>query len=82
MPGVSDKVRQIIIDKLGVGPAEVTGNASFVEDLGVDSLDRVELVMALEEAFYLDLPDDEVDKMIVVQDTIDYIEKNARIVKQ
>ena len=82
MTVVSEKVRQIIIDKLGVGPAEVLGTSSFVEDLGVDSLDRVELVMALEEAFYLEIPDDEVDNMIIVQDAIDYIEKNAKIIKQ
>lgn len=82
MFGVSEKVRQIIIDKLGVAPGEVTGTASFVGDLGVDSLDRVELVMALEEAFYMEIPDDEVDKMVIVQDTIDYIEKNAKIIKQ
>ena len=82
MFGVSDKVRQIIIDKLGVGPAEVTSTASFVEDLGVDSLDRVELVMALEEAFYLEIPDEVVDTMVTVQDAIDYIVKNAKITKQ
>ena len=60
---------------------EVTLSASFVDDLGADSLDRVELVMALEEAFDLEIPDEEAEKIRTVQDAIDYIEKHAKVSK-
>ena len=59
MPGVEDKVKQIIVDQLSVEESEVTPSASFVDDLGADSLDRVELIMAFEEAFDLEIPDEE-----------------------
>jgi acyl carrier protein len=82
VPVVEEKVRQIIVDQLGVEPSEVTSAASFVDDLGADSLDRVELIMALEETFSLEIPDDQAEKISTVQDAIDYIQKNAKSVKQ
>jgi acyl carrier protein len=82
VPVVEEKVKQIIVDQLGVEPSEVTPKASFVDDLGADSLDRVELIMALEETFGLEIPDDEAEKISTVQDAIDYIQKNAKSVKQ
>ncbi len=82
MPSVDEKVKQIIVEQLGVDEAEVTPNASFVDDLGADSLDTVELVMAFEEAFDLEIPDEEAEKIRTVQDAIDYIGKNAKVSKQ
>lgn len=82
MAAVEDKVKQIIVDQLGVEPAEVTSTASFVDDLGADSLDRVELVMALEETFGVEIPDEDAEKISTVQDAVDYIQKNAKSVKQ
>jgi acyl carrier protein len=79
---VIDKVKQIIVDQLSVEESEVTPTASFVDDLGADSLDRVELIMALEEAFDLEIPDEEAEKIKTVQDAVDYIEKNSKAVKQ
>lgn len=79
---VEEKVRQIIVDQLGVEPSEVTPAASFVDDLGADSLDRVELIMALEETFGVEIPDEEAEKISTVQNAIDYIQKNAKSVKQ
>jgi acyl carrier protein len=82
MPAVEDKVKQIIVDQLGVEPAEVAPTASFVDDLGADSLDRVELIMALEETFGVEIPDGDAEKITTVQDAVDYIQKNAKSVKQ
>jgi len=82
VPVVEEKVRQIIVDQLGVEPSEVTPAASFVDDLGADSLDRVELVMALEEAFDLEIPDADAEKIVTVQDAVDYIQQHAKSVKQ
>ncbi|HMC32103.1 MAG TPA: acyl carrier protein [Candidatus Angelobacter sp.] len=82
MPAVEEKVKQIIVDQLGVEPAEVTPTASFVDDLGADSLDRVELVMALEETFGVEIPDDDAERISTVQNAVDYIQKNAKSVKQ
>lgn len=82
MPGIEDKVKQIIVDQLSVEEGEVTPNASFVDDLGADSLDRVELIMAFEEAFDLEIPDEEAEKIKTVQDAVGYIEKNSKIAKQ
>jgi len=79
---VQDKVKQIIIEQLNVEDAEVTPNASFVDDLGADSLDRVELIMAFEEAFDLEIPDEEAEKIKTVQDAVSYIEKNSKTAKQ
>ena len=70
---VEDKVKDIIIDQLGVDEKQVTLEASFVDDLGADSLDTVELVMALEEEFDIEIPDDEAEKIATVQDATNYI---------
>jgi acyl carrier protein len=75
---VEDKVKQIIVEQLGVDEGEVTQNASFVDDLGADSLDTVELVMAFEEAFDIEIPDEDAEKIRTVKDAIDYIGKNAK----
>ncbi len=72
-----DKIRQIIADQLGVKKDEVTDNAKFVDDLGADSLDTVELVMALEEEFGIEIPDEEAEKLITVGDALKYIEDKA-----
>ncbi len=82
MASVEEKVKQIIVEQLGVDEAEVTANASFVDDLGADSLDTVELVMAFEEAFDIEIPDEDAEKIRTVQDAIDYISKNAKVSKQ
>jgi acyl carrier protein len=78
---VAEKVKQIISEQLGVDEAEVTASASFVDDLGADSLDQVELVMALEEAYDLEIPDEDAEKLRTVQDALDYIEKHAKVKK-
>jgi acyl carrier protein len=67
------KVREVVADKLSISEDQVTENASFVEDLGADSLDTVELVMALEEKFGLDIPDEEAEKLSTVGKAVDYI---------
>lgn len=72
---VEQKVKDIIVEQLGVNADEVTRDASFIEDLGADSLDTVELVMALEEEFQAEIPDEEAEKLKTVGDAIDYIEK-------
>jgi len=82
MASVGEKIKQIIVDQLGVESADVTESASFVDDLGADSLDRVELIMAFEEAFDLEIPDESAEKISTVQNVIDYVEKHARSVKQ
>jgi len=76
-----EKVKQIISEQLGVDEGEVTPSASFIDDLGADSLDTVELVMALEEAFDVEIPDEDAEKIRTVQDAIDYIEKRAKVAK-
>ncbi|HTS57171.1 MAG TPA: acyl carrier protein [Terriglobales bacterium] len=73
-----EKVRQIISEQLGIDEAEITPSASFTEDLGADSLDQVELVMALEEAFDLEIADEDAEKILRVQDALDYVEKHAK----
>ena len=72
-----DKVKQIIADQLGVKKEEVTDSARFVDDLGADSLDTVELVMALEEEFGIEIPDEEAEKLVNVGDALRYIEEKA-----
>ena len=75
---IVEKVRQIISEQLGVDEAEVTPSASFADDLGADSLDQVELVMALEEEFGLSLSDEDTERILTVQDAIDYVDKHAK----
>ena len=72
-----EKIKQIIADQLGVKKEEVTDNAKFVDDLGADSLDTVELVMALEEEFGIEIPDEEAEKLVTVGDALRYIEEKA-----
>jgi acyl carrier protein len=74
---VEEKVKEIISKQLGVDQSEVTPDASFVEDLGADSLDTVELVMAFEEAFNIEIPDEDAEKIAKVKDAVDYIQKKA-----
>ncbi|MGD0972998.1 MAG: acyl carrier protein [Candidatus Korobacteraceae bacterium] len=81
MASVEEKVKQIIVEQLGVDEAEVTSSASFVDDLGADSLDTVELVMAFEEAFDIEIPDEDAEKIRNVQDAIDYIGKHLQVKK-
>lgn len=71
------RVREIIINELGVEPEKVSDDASFVEDLGADSLDTVELVMAFEEEFGIDIPDEDAEQMRTVGDAIKYLKENA-----
>jgi acyl carrier protein len=71
------KVKEIIINELGVDPEKVTSDASFVEDLGADSLDTVELVMALEEKFSIEIPDEDAEKITTVSDAIEYLKRNV-----
>ena len=70
---IEERVKKIIIEQLGVKPEEVTHDASFVEDLGADSLDTVELVMALEEEFECEIPDEDAEKITTVREAINYI---------
>ena len=76
---IIEQIKQIIAEQLGVEEAEVTASVSLVDDLGADSLDQVELVMALEQAFDLEIPDADAEKIRTVQDAIDYIEKHSRV---
>ena len=75
---VDQKVKQIIVEQLGVDEAQVDATASFVDDLGADSLDIVELVMAFEEAFDIDIPDEDAEKITTVKDAVSYIETKAK----
>jgi len=72
-----DKVKKIIVEQLGVDEADVTMESSFIDDLGADSLDIVELIMALEEDFNLEIPDSEAEKILTVKDAVEYIKKNT-----
>ncbi len=81
MAGIDDKVKEIIVEQLGADEGEVTPTASFVDDLGADSLDTVELVMAFEEAFNIEIPDEDAEKIRTVQDAVDYIKKHAKAAK-
>jgi len=76
---VTDKVKSIIAEQLGVKIEEVTPEASFIDDLGADSLDTVELIMALEEEFNIEIPDEDAEKMTKVGDAIKYIEEKAKV---
>ncbi len=72
-----EKVKEIIMEQLGVGADQVTPQASFIDDLGADSLDTVELVMALEEEFNIEIPDEEAEKLTTVQQAIEYLNTHA-----
>ncbi len=73
---IYDKVKEIIVEQLGVAETAVTPEASFIDDLGADSLDIVELIMALEEEFDLEIPDSDAEKVVTVSDVVDYIKEN------
>ena len=75
---VFEKVKDIIVEQLGVADTAVTMEASFIDDLGADSLDIVELVMALEEEFDMEIPDADAEKVVTVGDVVDYIKENAQ----
>lgn len=75
---VEDKVKEIIVEQLGVDPSEVTIEASFINDLGADSLDTVELVMALEEEFNLEIADEEAEKLDTVGKVVEYIKSHSK----
>lgn len=76
MSNIEERVKKIIVEQLGVSEGEVSEGASFVDDLGADSLDTVELVMALEEEFECEIPDEEAEKITTVKHAIDYVNKN------
>jgi len=76
---VAEKVRKLIAEQLGVDEGDVTPSASFIDDLGADSLDQVELVMALEEAFGLEITDEDTEKILTVQSAIDYVVGHVKI---
>jgi acyl carrier protein len=75
---ILSKVKDIVVEQLGVDEEEVTEQASFVDDLGADSLDIVELVMALEEEFDLEIPDEDAEKLVTVTDAVNYIKENGQ----
>lgn len=76
MSDIEARVREIVVEQLGVNADEVTTDASFIDDLGADSLDTVELVMALEEAFECEIPDEEAEKITTVKEAVSYINAN------
>ena len=78
MASADEKVKQIIVEQLGVDEGEVTPSASFQDDLGADSLDIVELVMAFEEAFEIEIPDEDAEKIKTVKDAVDYVNAHAK----
>ena len=81
MASIEEKVKQLIVEQLQVDEAEVTPTAHFVDDLGADSLDIVELVMTFEEAFEIEIPDEEAEKITTVRDAIDYIQSHVKSAK-
>jgi len=78
MSSIEERVKKIVVEQLGVKEEDVTNNASFVDDLGADSLDTVELVMALEEEFECEIPDEEAEKITSVQQAIDYVKTHVK----
>ena len=78
MENVEQRVKKIIAEQLGVAEADIKNDSSFVEDLGADSLDNVELVMALEEEFECEIPDEEAEKITTVQQAVDYIKAHSK----
>lgn len=77
MNSIEERVKKIVVEQLGVSEDQVTADASFVDDLGADSLDTVELVMALEEEFDTEIPDDEAEKIATVKEAVTFIEQNV-----
>jgi len=75
---IDKKIKQIIAEQLSISEEEVASEASFIDDLGADSLDIVELVMAMEEEFEMEIPDEDAEKLLTVQDVIDYVKKRAQ----
>lgn len=75
---IDKKIKQIIAEQLNISEDEVTNEASFIDDLGADSLDIVELVMAMEEDFEMEIPDEDAEKLLTVQDVIDYVKKRTQ----
>ena len=78
MESIEQRVKKIIADQLGVNEAEIKNESSFVDDMGADSLDTVELVMAFEEEFDTEIPDEDAEKITTVQQTIDYVKSHAK----
>lgn len=78
MASIEQRVKEIIVEQLGVEEDEVSPEASFIDDLGADSLDTVELVMAFEEEFNIEIPDEDAERISTVQDAIDYIKGNVK----
>jgi acyl carrier protein len=77
MSDIAERVKKIVVEHLGVEESKVTENASFIDDLGADSLDTVELVMAFEEEFGVEIPDDAAEKILTVKDAIDFLKEHA-----
>ena len=78
MPFSEDRVKEIIVEQLGVSPEQVKPEGRFIDDLGADSLDTVELIMALEEEFNVEIPDEDAEKMVTVGDAINYLKENVK----
>ena len=76
MSDTADKIKKIVAEHLGVDEAKITNTSSFVDDLGADSLDQVELVMAFEESFNIEIPDDAAEKIATVQDAVNYVDSH------
>ena len=81
MSSIEERVKKIVVEQLGVKEDEVTPNASFVDDLGADSLDTVELVMAFEEEFGIEIPDEDAEKITRVKEAVEYIDSHAKTKK-
>ncbi len=78
MANIDERVKDLVVEQLGVSQDQVTPQASFIDDLGADSLDTVELVMAFEEEFGIDIPDEDAEKMATVNDAIKYLEETSK----
>ena len=78
MPFSEDRVKEIIVEQLGVSPEQVKPEGRFIDDLGADSLDTVELIMALEEEFNVEIPDEDAEKMVTVGDAMNYLKENVK----
>ena len=78
MPTIEERVKKIVAEQLGVNEYDIASNSSFVEDLGADSLDTVELIMALEEEFETEIPDEEAEKITTVQQAVDYVQFHTK----